>query len=118
MLAGGGRAANQIEYTSRYGSASVPTSTPADPTTANTDVQEAAALASHIHTNRAAQLGNPGNDLQSNQNVEKVTVDIAHRPSNAGDWQEQVTARCSDLYPNSEDLRRKTEDISSGLPRK
>lgn len=53
MLAGGGRAANQIEYTTRYGSASVPVSeVPAPYIAANP-----ASPSDHAHTNSAAHSG-------------------------------------------------------------
>jgi len=64
VLAGGGRAANQIEYTTRYGSASVPTPTtgPAATSTSTVGTTEPAASADLLQKERGVQgSGVPNN---------------------------------------------------------
>jgi len=62
VLAGGGRAANQIEYTTRYGSASVPTSIAGPAATSTVGTTEPASSADLLQKERGVQgSGVPNN---------------------------------------------------------
>ena len=84
VLAGGGRAANQIEYTTRYGSASVPSSIAG--VTTSTGTSEPGASADLLSTEgNVEQLGLPRSSVDIASPQQEINENLMHQQRSAED---------------------------------